>query len=405
MTSTATPVTGKQRGRRRLERSTVVGLALIAPLSLVIILFLLLPLSRFLSLSANNTEAAGWLSHTSAALAGWSGEELPSDDAYAAIAKDVRGNAELTSKLAARLNFFEGGMISLLRRTSAKIDSIPPTRDGFVAFHKDWGDLETWRSIYLVSQPLLIEHYLNALDLRADNPTRVTSIEQQPERQRIFQGLWLRTILVALVVICACTLIGYPLAFYLSRARGFAFMLGMGMVLLPFWTPLLARITSWQVLLETTGVIPTALAASGLIEGRMPALFNNLFATILVMTYVLLPFAVLPTYAVMNRVSPSLFRAALTLGASPGRAFFQVYLPQTLPGVIAGSILIFVFSFGFYLTPELVGGPGGSLIGNQIAYHFSKSLNWGLAAALSGLLLVIIAAAALLLRSIAQRQS
>ncbi|MCB2093004.1 MAG: ABC transporter permease [Rhodobacteraceae bacterium] len=404
MTATNETTPGGTRRRIRPKRATLVGLALIAPLALVIVLFLILPLVRFVSLSVDNRETAQWLSHTAAALSDWHGEGLPADDAYAAIARDIRENSDSTSKLAARLNFFEGGMISLMRHTAAQLDTIPPTRAGFVAFHKDWGDPETWRAIYLVSQPLLSEHYLNALDLRADNPTEPLSIEKQPERQQIFQRLWLRTIMVALVVITLCTLIGYPLAFYLSQAQGFAFILGMGTVLLPFWTPLLARITSWQVLLESTGIIPTALAASGLIEGRVPQLFDNLFATIVVMTYVLLPFAVLPTYAVMNRVSPSLYRAALTLGASPVRAFFQVYLPQTLPGVVAGCVLIFVFSWGFYLTPELVGGPGGSLIGNQIAYHFSSSLNWGLAAALSGLLLFTIAAAALVLRVLAPRQ-
>ena len=123
------------------------------------------------------------------------------------------------------------------------------------------------------------------------------------------------------------------------------------------------------------------------------------------MSYVLLPYAILPTYAVMKRVQPSLFSAALTLGATPVRAFFTVYLPQTLPGVLAGGILIFVLSFGFYLTPELVGGPSGSLIGNMIAYNFSRSLNWGLAGALSTMLLIVIAAAALLLRAVSPKPS
>lgn len=405
MTATSSHRQGAPSRGWRPKRATLVGLALIAPLALVIVLFLILPLLKFISLSADNTEAAEWLSHTAVALEDWSGEDLPPDAVYAALATDITENPDAIPKLAARLNFFEGGMISLIRSTSAKIDTIEPTRQGFVAFDDDWADMETWRAMALVSQPLLTEHYLNALDLRADNPMRLFSIEQKPARQQIFQLLWVRTILVALTVVGTCTLIGYPIGFFLSKAKGLTFLFGMGLVLLPFWTPLLARIASWQVLLESTGVIPTALAASGLIEGRLPSMFNNLFATILVMTYVLLPFAVLPTYAVMNRVSPSLYNAALTLGATPLRAFLKVYLPQTLPGVIAGGILIFVFSFGFYLTPELVGGPSGSLIGNQIAYHFSKSLNWGLAAALSAILLLVIAAAALLLRALAPRQT
>ena len=187
---------------------------------------------------------------------------------------------------------------------------------------------------------------------------------------------------------------------------GYPLTVAMGLVLLPFWTPLLARIASWKVLLESNGVINSLLVASGLVsEAGRPQLLNNLFATVLVMSYVLLPYAILPTYAVMKRVQPSLFSAALTLGATPVRAFFTVYLPQTLPGVLAGGILIFVLSFGFYLTPELVGGPSGSLIGNMIAYNFSRSLNWGLAGALSTMLLIVIAAAALLLRAVSLKPS
>ena len=379
---------------------------LMAPLALLIILFLIVPLFRFVILSVDNREVARSMAETAVALETWQGAELPDDAAFAAFGRDLVRETEKgnIAKLGARLNFFQGGMNSLVRKTAARASDIAPTRAAFEAVDKRWADLKTWRAISLATNPAIPEYYLNALDLRTGDPTAMISVEAKPDAQRVYVRLWLRTILVALLVVFVCTAIGYPIAYYLANARGVAFAIAMCMVLLPFWTPLLARIASWIILLETGGVINSALVALGLVDdANRPQLLHNLFATVVVMSYVLLPYAVLPTYAVMNRVQPSLYKAALTLGATPLRAFLTVYLPQTLPGVLAGGMLIFVLSFGFYLTPELVGGPSGSLIGNLIAYNFSKSLNWGLAGALATMLLLVIAAAALLLRAVSPK--
>lgn len=406
MASTAIPSTHLRAPSWRMRRTSVVGLTLMAPLALLIILFLVVPLFRFVSLSVDNREVARSLSETAVALEVWQGTEIPDDDAFAAFGRDLVRETEKGSiaKLGARLNFFQGGMNSLVRKTAARAADIEPTRAAFLAVDKRWADLKTWRAIRLATNPIIPEYYLNALDLRTGDPTAMVSVEAKPDAQRIYVRLWLRTILVALLVVFVCTAIGYPIAYYLTNARGVAFAVAMSMVLLPFWTPLLARIASWIILLESGGVINSVLVAFGLIDdANRPQLLHNLFASVVVMSYVLLPYAVLPTYAVMNRVQPSLYKAALTLGATPLRAFLTVYLPQTLPGVLAGGILIFVLSFGFYLTPELVGGPSGSLIGNLIAYNFSKSLNWGLAGALATMLLLVIAAAALLLRAVSPK--
>lgn len=395
-----TPV---RRPNGLMGRRSAIGLMLMAPLAVLIILFLVVPLVRFVILSVDNREMASALSNTAVALESWTGTDVPPDAAFAAFHSDLLRETDNggIAKLAARLNFFQSGMNSLVRKTAAQASTIEPNSAGFQAFDKRWADIKNWRAIRLASRPFISEYYLNAVDLRTADSTSPFSVEAKPEAQRVYLRLWFRTIFVALLVVAVCTLIGYPIAYYLTTARGIAFAIALGMVLLPFWTPLLARIASWIVLLETGGVINSTLVALGVIDdANRPQLLHNLFATVLVMSYVLLPYAVLPTYAVMNRVQPSLFRAALTLGATPLRAFFTVYLPQTLPGVMAGSILIFVLSFGFYLTPELVGGPGGSLIGNLIAYNFSKSLNWGLAAALATMLSLVILAAALMLRAI-----
>jgi putative spermidine/putrescine transport system permease protein len=119
-------------------------------------------------------------------------------------------------------------------------------------------------------------------------------------------------------------------------------------------------------------------------------LMYNQTGTIIAMTHILLPFMILPLYSVMKTVSPSYVRAAKSLGATDWTAFWKVYFPNTVPGIGAGAILVFILSIGYYITPELVGGTSGIFISNRIAYHISSSLNWGLAAALGVILLLVI---------------
>ncbi|MCY3777514.1 MAG: ABC transporter permease, partial [Candidatus Aminicenantes bacterium] len=169
------------------------------------------------------------------------------------------------------------------------------------------------------------------------------------------------------------------------------------LVLVPFWTSLLVRTTSWIVLLQTEGVVNDLLVALGLIadENRISMIYN-MTGTVVAMTHVLLPFMVLPIYSVMRTIPPLYMSAAASLGASFPQAFRRVYWPQTLPGVGAGSLLVFILSIGYYITPALVGGQSGQLISNMIAYHMQQSLNWGLAAALGSILLGCVVALYLL---------
>jgi putative spermidine/putrescine transport system permease protein len=159
-------------------------------------------------------------------------------------------------------------------------------------------------------------------------------------------------------------------------------------VLLPFWTSLLVRTTSWIVLLQSQGVVNDVMVASGIVSesGRLQMIYNQT-GTIIAMTHILLPFTVLPLYSVMRPINPSYVRAARSLGATSWTAFRRIYLPQTIPGIGAGALLVFILAVGYYITPALVGGSDGQLISNLIAFHMQKSLNWSLAAALAALLL------------------
>ena len=165
----------------------------------------------------------------------------------------------------------------------------------------------------------------------------------------------------------------------------------MILVLLPFWTSLLVRTSALKVLLQQQGVINDLLVWIGLISdvGRLQ-MINNQTGTIIAMTHILLPFMILPLYSVMKTIPISYLRAAKSLGATNWTAFWRVYFPQSVPGIGAGCILVFILSIGYYITPELVGGTKGVFISNRIAYHISSSLNWGLAAALGTILLVVV---------------
>jgi len=162
-------------------------------------------------------------------------------------------------------------------------------------------------------------------------------------------------------------------------------------VLLPFWTSLLVRTSAWKVLLQQQGVINDTLVWLGLVaDNARLELINNQTGTIIAMTHILLPFMILPLFSVMKTISPNYVRAAKSLGANDWTAFWRVYFPQSVPGIGAGSILVFILSIGYYITPEIVGGTKGVFISNRIAYHISSSLNWGLGAALGTVLLVVV---------------
>jgi putative spermidine/putrescine transport system permease protein len=196
---------------------------------------------------------------------------------------------------------------------------------------------------------------------------------------------------MSLVITISCILLGYPIAYLLSNLPLRTSNLLLILVLLPFWTSLLVRTSAWKVLLQNQGVINDTLVWLGLVadDARL-ALINNQTGTIIAMTHILLPFMILPLYSVMKTIPPSYVRAAKSLGATQWTAFWRVYFPNSVPGIGAGSILVFILSIGYYITPELVGGRTGTFISNRIAFHISESLNWGLAAALGSILLAVV---------------
>jgi putative spermidine/putrescine transport system permease protein len=162
----------------------------------------------------------------------------------------------------------------------------------------------------------------------------------------------------------------------------------MLMVLLPLWTSLLVRTTAWVVLLQSDGVINSVLMSLHLTTEKLQLIFTR-FGTITAMTHIQLPFTILPIYSVMRSIQPTQLRAARSLGAGPTSAFWRIYAPQTLPGVVAGCLMTFILALGYYITPALVGGPQDQMVSNFIATYINRDLNWGLAAALGVVLLIV----------------
>ena len=231
-------------------------------------------------------------------------------------------------------------------------------------------------------------YYWNAIDRTYDQDSKVI---QQSEERRIYVATWIKTFKVSVYVTFFCLVLGFPVAHLLANLPLRYSNLLMIFVLLPFWTSLLVRTTAWIVMLQQNGVINGVLVWLGILsdDGRIQMVYN-MTGTIIAMTQILLPFMILPLYSVMKVIPKSHMRAAQNLGAKPARAFMRVYLPQTIPGMSAGGLLVFVLAIGYFITPELVGGKDGQLIGHWIAYHLKTTINWGLCSALGAILLGIM---------------
>ncbi|MCI5109081.1 MAG: ABC transporter permease [Marivita sp.] len=260
-------------------------------------------------------------------------------------------------------------------------------RDGFADIDEDWVEPEIWQTIKTYSPAYTSGYFLNSVDMQKtpEGPAL------REEDERIYGLLFQRTMFMSLVITLSCIMLGYPIAYLLSNLPSSKANLLMILVLLPFWTSLLVRTSAWKVMLQQQGVINDTLVWLGLVadDARL-TMINNQFGTIVAMTHILLPFMILPMYSVMSTIPPSYVRAAKSLGATNWTTFWRVYFPQSVPGIGAGSILVFILSIGYYITPEIVGGTSGIFISNRIAYHISSSLNWGLAAALGTILLVVV---------------
>lgn len=282
---------------------------------------------------------------------------------------------------------YTGPGADLLKEAQTAALPLPSFAQAFADMDEDWATPQPWQTLQTHSGLYTSGYFLNAVDAQKTSD----GIAWQPEDKQILLTLFGRTLVMSMLITGSCILLGYPIAWLLANVSTRQANMLLILVLLPFWTSLLVRTSAWKVLLQQNGVINDVLVWIGLVaDGDRLILINNQFGTIVSMTHILLPFMILPMYSVMQTIPPSYLRAAKSLGATNATAFWRVYFPQSIPGIGAGSILVFILAIGYYITPEIVGGTKGVFISNRIAYHISSSLNWGLAAALGSILLAVV---------------
>ena len=379
----------------KAERSNKIrAFLLVAPLFAFMVVAFVFPIAQMIYRSVDDPVAVRTIPETLKLLENWSpGQNIP-EETYAALGFELanaRHSGDL-GKLATRLNYDVPGVRSSVTRAGRKLRKGPADgtsyKDLFLSADKKWGEPEIWAGIKSLNSDLTASYFLAALDLQR---TVDGEIERKSEESRIYVFLFFKTLLVTLVVTGLCFLLAYPVSYQLATLPAAKANLLIILVLLPFWTSLLVRTTSWIVVLQKNGILNDIMVFLGIVseDGRIQMVYN-MTGTIVAMTHILLPFMILPLYSVMKTIPPSYLRAARSMGATPLRAWLDVYFPLTLPGAGAGSILVFIICVGYYITPALLGGRTGQLISSSIAYHMQTSLNWGLAAALGTIVLAVI---------------
>ena len=368
------------------------ALLLVLPILLFTLILFVAPIAQVVGLSLSEPTLASEMPLTSSKLATWDASAgLPSEDVFAAAVADLKAARErqTAGKIGAVVNHAYSGARSVMVSTSRAAGRLEaPFRKSLVEANEAWGDPRFWVMLQTLSQPSTSIFYLNAVDRTRDGTGSIVGV---PENQRIHLFLFWRTLWISAFVTVTCLVLGYPVAYFLAGLPLRISNLLMICVLLPFWTALLVRITAWIALLQNDGVVLSALVALGAVDPNdRPQLVYNLTGTLLAMIHVLLPSMILPIYSVMKTIPPSYMRAARSLGADAFTAFWRVYFPQTLPGMAAGGLLVFILAVGYYITPALLGGQDGVLISNFIALHMESTLNWGLASALAVLLLLAV---------------
>jgi putative spermidine/putrescine transport system permease protein len=379
----------KKRLARAERMARTKALLMIAPLVLFLLLIFVAPIISLLFRSVENPEVVNSMPQTVQVMKHWNGKALPPEAAYRALAADLQQAEDNQSlgTLGKRLNMELAGYQSLVRHTARELPldaSTPSYKQALIAIDERWGDPAYWQVVRRNTSSVTPFYLLESLDHRIDD---LGEMAPATPDQAIYLEIFARTFWMSLVVTVVCLLLAYPLAYLLVNLPTRSSNLLMIMVLLPFWTSVLVRVAAWIVLLQSGGLINHTLQWLGLIDQPLQLVFNRV-GVYIAMVHILLPFMILPIYSVMKGISPSYMRAAISLGCHPFASFWRVYFPQTVAGVGAGGLLVFILSMGYYITPALLGSANDQMVSYFIAFYTNTSINWGLATALGGMLLV-----------------
>lgn len=377
------------------RRDRLVGLALIAPLALYLLVFMIGPFATLMQRSVYDDSVARTLPQTVAKLQQWSGEG-PVPDA-AAIALVREGSATFRARsfgpAADRLDFERVGTGSSFVATMRLIDSNarrPASQRELAALDPMWAETGSWTAIKRAGHTFTPAYFLRAVDLHISDDGQIVGNADgsTPHRSLLWRTLWLAALITLITLILA-----FPLAAFVARQPRRRREWLVGLVVLSLWLSLMVRASAWIVLLQSSGVINDLLVGVGLIanEARLQMAFNQI-GLLIAMTHFLLPFMVLPILTALGSVPKSLMRAAVSLGASPLMAFLRVLLPAIAPGLAVAILFGFILSLGFYIIPALLGGASGQMASGLIALYMTQTLDVGLGSALGILLMIPVIA-------------
>lgn len=378
----------KQKLARAERFNRLKSKALILPLLVFLLLTFIVPIAALLWRSVDNPEVITSLPRTVEAIEQWSGKALPGEPVYRAMALDIVAarSQQTLGDLSKRLNMEVAGYRSLINVTARALPFASEPESYKAALEnldERWGDPAYWQVVKRNTSSITPYYLLAALDHRIDDLGELASASPD---QAIYLDIFVRTFWMSLVITAICLVLAYPLAYLLANLPTRQSNLLMILVLLPFWTSILVRVAAWIVLLQSGGLINGALMSVGIIDEPLQLVFNR-SGVYIAMVHIMLPFMILPIYSVMKGISPTYMRAAVSLGCHPFASFWRVYFPQTLAGVGAGCLLVFILSIGYYITPALLGSPNDQMISYFVAFYTNSSINWGMATALGGLLL------------------
>ena len=379
-------------------RNRLASIVLLAPMVAFLVATLVIPVLLMVVASARDVEVAVALPRTLAALKSWQPAEPVPDEAYAALAEDLKVAGSSRGKAATRLNLDMPGALSLLSGSFRALDEQDASDPKAVLIAHDarWAKPEIWRAIRDASGPWTDRFLLAAVDLKRDAQGKLGFVPGS-----LYQSIYLRTFTVAIMVTGFCLLLGVPVALYLASLSPRKAVPLLLVLMLPLWTSVLVRAMAWILLLQTSGLVNQTLMFLHLVTEPLRLVFNRA-GVLIAMTHVLLPFMILPAYNSMRTVPRDQLRAAGSLGATPFTVFRKVYLPQCRSGIAAGCLLVFASASGYYITPALVGGGADQMLGTFVELAALRYSNQPLAAALGVVFLVIflalVGAMALILR-------
>ena len=374
------------RIRASEHRETLRPLALAAPLLLLLFFSFGAPFVALLSRAVYEPTIANALPHTIAALRQDSSAGVPDEPVFLAFAADLREAqaAGAVYEFAKVLNTRLSGVRSQVLRAARYVVQDPAaSKEGMIKAAPLLGEQQAWTAIRDGTHRFTTFFLLSAFDLRWTDQGTIGAV---PADQAVYIRVFGRTFLIATIVTLATLALAFPLSYLMTNIRPTLAGIVLVLVLLPFWTSILVRTAAWTVILQKYGLLNDLLLWLGITSERLELMYSRT-GLIIAMTHIQLPFTLLPIYSVMRSVQPSQLRAAQSLGGRPFTVFWRVYLPQVMPGVLAGCLLTFILCLGYYITPVLIGGASDQLISNFIANYVNVELNWEMAAALSFVLL------------------